>query len=97
MISPGFTNRPNVAYLRTTTRLVKQALLLTSLSPPIVLFRFFRSDITTILLSTLSFLWFCCKSVSFVLDPQSSAAPFPAIHRLCSCLLTTLVKYQDRT
>ena len=95
MISPGLTNRPIVAYLRNPTRLVKQALLGTSLSPLKILFPFFRSDITTILLSTLSFLWFCSKSVSFLLDPQSSAAPFPAIHRLCSCLLTTLVKYQD--
>ena len=52
----------------------------------------FRSDITAILLSTLSFLWSCCKSVAFLLDPRWSVAPFPAIHRLCSCLLTTLVR-----
>lgn len=50
----------------------------------------FRSDITAILLSTLSFLWSCCKSVQLLLDPQCSVSPFPTIHRLCSCLLTTL-------
>lgn len=52
----------------------------------------FRSDITAILLSTLSFLWSCCKSVPFLLDARCSVAPFPAIHSLCSCLLTTLVR-----
>lgn len=50
----------------------------------------FRSDITAMLLSTLSFLWSCCKSVPSLLDPKCSVAPFPTIHSLCSCLLTTL-------
>lgn len=52
----------------------------------------FRSDITALLLSTLSFLWSCCKSVPSLLDPQCTVAPFPTIHSLCSCLLTTLVR-----
>lgn len=49
-----------------------------------------RSDITALLLSTLSFLWSCCKSVPSLLDPQCTVAPFPTIHSLCSCLLATL-------
>lgn len=52
----------------------------------------FRSDITAILLCTLSFLWSCCKCVQSLLDPQPSMAPFPTIHSLCCCLLTTLVR-----
>ena len=52
----------------------------------------FRSDITAILLCTLSFLWSCCNCVQSLLDPQPSMVPFPTIHSLCCCLLTTLVR-----
>lgn len=50
----------------------------------------FRSDITAILLCTLSFLWSCCDSVRCLLDSRCAIPPFAAIHTLCSCLLTTL-------
>ncbi|XP_031571022.1 uncharacterized protein KIAA0825-like [Actinia tenebrosa] len=50
----------------------------------------FRSDITAILLCTVSFLWPCCSSLSVLFDSSREETIISSIHNLCSCLIATM-------
>lgn len=50
-----------------------------------------QSDITAILLGTLSYLWPCCSSLQDLFDTQREETMISSIHNMCSCLLATMV------